>query len=381
MINMIKKKIKPYVPKFLWSWRDCYFYWRKRREINNLKVPTVLVFFITNRCNARCRHCFYWQEINKTSKEISLAEIKKMVISLKRPIHINLTGGEIYLRSDLVEICQIFDRVNYSLSLHISTNGILTEQIYDKTLEILKTCNFRKVAIQISLDGLAKTHDDIRRTPGAFNKAIETIKKISTLLNKYPLTIEIATVITSKNYNEIEDLIKFTQSLRVPHKFSFIRGAYSVFKLPTEIASGLDPEDEKNLILPIDKLEEITQKIFNLNDELEYKFLSLSQKRKLKLSLDVLKNKKRILPCFAGVINGVVYPNGDVAFCEHSRPFGNLKDTDFDLYKLWNSPQANEMRQKILSCACIHGCNLGTTLSVVPESIENKIKLLIKQNA
>jgi MoaA/NifB/PqqE/SkfB family radical SAM enzyme len=364
------------MPNYSQVWKARLLYWMKMRIIKKLKTPISLVFFITNRCNARCKHCFYWKELNKSSDEINLEEIKVFASSLKHIIHTSLTGGEPFLRSDLPEICQTFTRVNHSRSIHISTNGLLTQRIYQVCRRILTECNLSRLTIQVSLDGLEKTHDEIRGARGAFNNAIETIRKLSVLRKKYPnLEIEIATIIMRDNSHEIEKLIRFTQRFQAPHKFSIVRGAYSTFHLSPDISSGLNPQEERRTFVSEEELEQLYQRICSLNNSLRYKFLSKLQRRKLRISIDILKAKKRIIPCFAGNIDGVVYPNGDVAFCEHTIPIGNLKQTSFDFYKLWNSRNANSMRQEIKRCSCIHGCNLCTSLSVIPEVITNNFNL------
>ena len=41
--------------------------------------PSHLILYVTSRCNARCKHCFYWKEIDiKKKQELSLNEIKKL---------------------------------------------------------------------------------------------------------------------------------------------------------------------------------------------------------------------------------------------------------------------------------------------------------------
>ena len=64
------------------------------------------------------------------------------------------------------------------------------------------------------------------------------------------------------------------------------------------------------------------------------------------------------MDCVAGAYDGVIFPNGDVSLCEFTKPFGNLKETNYDFYKLWSSKKAGNMRKRIRSCACIHSCNL-----------------------
>lgn len=367
--NLTKRLFKDFlkfIPQRIKAWIDRIISRINVRRFKELKTPTSIIYFITNHCNARCKHCFYWRNLNNLSDEMNLEQIRKLAISLKHPADIGLTGGEPFLRKDLLGICKIFSKCNNSPSIQIPTNGLLPELIARKCEDILEQCKIHSLTIVISLDGLEETHEKIRGVRGGFNKAIETIIRLRGLKEKYYLlNLVINTVIMKHNYDEIESLIRFTQRFKIPHKFSIVRGAYSVFHLDAKISSGFNPEEEKDKILPFNKVERIYEKICNLNDSLEYKFLSKSQKDTLKLSLNILKAKRNIIPCFAGNIDGVIYPNGDVSLCEYTKPVGNLKEVSFDLHKLWNSKKANDVRNKIRKCECIHGCNLSTSLRVL----------------
>ena len=92
-------------------------YKSRQNALQKLKTPKVLTFFITKRCNARCKHCFYWKELNNLKKEeMTLSQIKTFVKSLKHPLaSVLLTGGEPFLREDLLQICQIFEKYNKTL--------------------------------------------------------------------------------------------------------------------------------------------------------------------------------------------------------------------------------------------------------------------------
>ena len=46
--------------------------------------PVSIVHFITNRCNEKSEHCFYWEELNTTPKneEIDTNDIEKIFTSI-----------------------------------------------------------------------------------------------------------------------------------------------------------------------------------------------------------------------------------------------------------------------------------------------------------
>ena len=58
------------------------------------KEPISLVHFITNKCNARCKHCFIdFKNPDIFKNELSLKEIEKLSRNLGKSLfNINLTG-------------------------------------------------------------------------------------------------------------------------------------------------------------------------------------------------------------------------------------------------------------------------------------------------
>ena len=103
------------------------------------KTPTDLIFFITDRCNARCGHCFYRYAIDGSDGRdaLDLDQIERIARSLTAPLHsLVLTGGEPFLRSDLSEICDLFARINRAEQIVLPTNGLLPDRIVAQVREI-----------------------------------------------------------------------------------------------------------------------------------------------------------------------------------------------------------------------------------------------------
>ena len=66
----------------------------KKRTLHKRRLPDVLTFFVTTMCNARCAHCFYWEELNTQRNELTLDEIEKIAASMSAGLgSLALTGG------------------------------------------------------------------------------------------------------------------------------------------------------------------------------------------------------------------------------------------------------------------------------------------------
>ena len=147
--------------------------------------PIYLTYFVTNKCNLKCQHCFYWKNLNLKKRELTLEEIDKFSKNLKDILVLNITGGEPFLRKDLPDLIKTFYINKKPIILTINTNGFLTNKIISDTEKILSFYKLPLI-IEISLDGIKEDHDKVRYVEGAFDKSILTFKKLKELQNNYP---------------------------------------------------------------------------------------------------------------------------------------------------------------------------------------------------
>ena len=69
--------------------RRSYLNLLKYYFIKNPKTPIQLIHFVTSKCNAKCKHCFFWSKLN-SKDELSLEEIDKFcnaLIKIKKEIN------------------------------------------------------------------------------------------------------------------------------------------------------------------------------------------------------------------------------------------------------------------------------------------------------
>lgn len=163
------------------------------------KVPFFVGHKLTYNCNLRCKMCPFWK---RTSADSSLDQEKAILkhIYNSGACGIAFEGGEPLLRRDLVDILA-FSR---SLPLHTSliTNGMLLESRIDEITPYING------VIYVSLDGLEKTHDNIRGVRGSFRKALAGIGAAQ---RKCPVTIN--TTVTAENVDEVESLVQLANEL------------------------------------------------------------------------------------------------------------------------------------------------------------------------
>jgi len=337
---------------------------RKLRRLLSLQTPVVLTYFVTNACNLRCAHCFYWRELGRPGDELPLNVLSQVAHSLRHPVYLSLTGGEPALRSDLVDICRTFHEANGCRHIAIATNGLLPKRVTDICQRVLDQLDLESLDVQISLDGPAVVHDTIRGIRGAHARAMQTLDSLRDLANhEKRLRVHAALCIQQANINCLEGFIDEMQAKRINHRFTLLRGnSYGTYRLPKEAQSGIDPRVSTNGDLSLDQLRKAMGRASAREAQGDAALWPLDNRVTNELALRVMATRQRQLPCYAGSLEAVLYPSGEVAMCELSRPVGHLGDFRWDMAELWKSAPAEAMRGLLQECCCIHGCNLSTSM-------------------
>lgn len=332
------------------------------------RKPIQLTFFVTRRCNLRCPFCFYLESADRPetdAAELSLDEIRKVTLSLGSLLWIAFSGGEIYLRDDLVEISRLFYDNNKPAIMLYPTNGQLPDLIREKTERILQHCRKSVVVVKLSLDGLAGVHDALRNRPGCFERAMRTYRLLSDLAGRYPhFELGVNTVLCSENQDRMDDLVDFVGGLEGirTHTISLVRG-----NLLDERYKKVDAESYGNAAT---RLEECLRS----GASPVYRFKGA----RLKAAQDIAQRKlihrtmlarTQLTPCYAGRLNLVLTETGEVYPCEIlPERLGNVREHDYDVMKILRSERAGEVTDAIRRrrCHCTHECYLITNILFNP---------------
>ncbi len=328
--------------------------------------PLSLIYFVTSRCNCRCKHCFFYSDLNKDlPKELNLAEIKKIAGSLGSLLYLNVTGGEPFLRKDLYQIVELFYKNCGPIKITINTNGFYTTEIVNfcKKLKNLSRTMFE---LNISIDGLYGQHDLIRGVKGIFEEAIDT-------------------------YKELKQIKKEISNLRVGFIATAMKENMDTLKSTMDFLKKLEP-DFVSLNLIRGEVKDPSQKEIKYGDFEAYLSYSLNRKREsilqmlrgvkteylIQLRKKIYLENKYQIKCLAGQSIGVLYPEGEVKPCEIlESSMGNIKDYHYNFKDLWKSREAVQIRKMITKskCFCTHECFLTASIVFSPYQL---IKVLSK---
>jgi Fe-coproporphyrin III synthase len=295
------------------------------------QAPVDAVLAVTYRCNARCAMCGIWK--SEPVPELPVARYARFPSSLR---DVNLTGGEPFLRDDLPEVHAAVRRACPRAQTIISTNGLLTERI----VEFMKQMRAVEPGIgaAVSLDGPQEVHDKLRGVPGAYDRALATVR----LLQKEGFTnLRLAFTATASNARHMSAVYHLARDLGVEFTCAVEHTSEHYFHRNTGKAD-LAGEELRS------QLEQV------MRAELR----GFSPKRWARAYFMAglwrfAHGDGRPLPCRAGRDFFFMDPGGNIYTC-NAMPFrmGNLAEREFD--ELWNSPDAAKARSDAAGCA--DGC-------------------------
>jgi len=327
--------------------------------------PYHVQWFITRKCNYRCKGCDVWRE--QDTKELSTEEIKRGLDILRElgVIEVVLSGGNPLLRDDIGEI------IKYASRFFITTiydNGSMAV----KKIDDLRNADF----VAISIDSLnPEKNDYVKGVKGAWHNSMKAIEK----LFEQGISVSVSPTISQFNLHEILDFTNYFITKGIPiwfclYSYDFSNDHPQLFKIGKK-------NDEFTIV---DKGTMVN--LCNSLIEMKKKNSKILMTRK---TLEAVKNLyltgKRTWECRALQNFFVIDHLGRVAGCHLHNPAASI----FDLPRVWNSPKFNAMRKTYSKCTqctylcyifySIHGNVIGN-FQIAQEQWKNA-KLFLKKNS
>ncbi len=349
----------------------------------NLKppLPINLTVSVTNKCNSRCKTCFIWKLSNENSEliqeEFKTWEFERTFQSIgKEPVWFTLSGGEPFLRNDIVEITQAVHECCSPYIINIPTNGLLPRITEDSTRKILERCDDVQLIVNLSLDGIGGKHDEIRGIKGNFDRCMDTFQRLKRLKAEFGnFHVGIHSVISRYNIDAVLELYDFVRKLDPD---SYITEVAEERTELFNIKSGITP-DPNSYAKTVDALSGRIR-----NDYLKSKGFIYRVTQALRLTYyDIvaqeLSRREQIVPCYAGYASCQITPQGEVWPCcvlGYDKSMGNLRENDYDFRKIWFSKKADEIREHIRgkNCACplanAHYTNIICNFREIPKVLK-----------
>lgn len=316
----------------------------------NLRIPSAPIHVeweLTFQCNQKCLFCF---NDENTSEELDCDGAKRIVDELEsnHVFNVVLSGGEPFLYSEIDFLLHYLSQKN--LRVNILSNGTVIPRPIMQFISYHKT----RFIIQLSIEGLHKTHDVIVGVKGAFNKLMEKID----MLKKFKIKFIPVTTLTSINYRIIPSMFDF-----------FLENSMKTWRILTLIPFGAALNHNLNL-----SLAEYRWVYSRLHEKLS-EFPEITMEIRCPSGLPLIEyfpsrgdDRAQWIGCSGGISYIQITPNGDVYPCCLLRDeeffAGNL--TKQSLGEIWNSPAMSFLREnyynimgKCTQCHYAHVCRGG----------------------
>ncbi len=262
--------------------------------------PFVLSHGINARCNLKCRFCEYWRmpgtEISRAETFAMLEDARSFGIGVY-----NAWTVEPLLRPDLPLILE------HAKALGLVTSLVTNGHLLSQRVEELSSLDL----LSVSLDGI-KSYKDLRGVgPEEVVEGIRAAKEAGH-------EILINCVISSRNMDELEDLVHLAESLGVWISFEPLHESEGIAE---NVWEGLRISDPLEYGRAIDGLVDLKKRGAPIINSLTY--------------LRMVKSRKPSFRCHAADIILHVAPDGTIENCRaHRMPLGRVTD---GLEKVWRS--------------------------------------------
>lgn len=318
---------------------------RKAFEANfrRLDHPFKLTFCITYWCNYKCQTCNIWQM--KPRDELRLDEIREFLRRSRDFLWVDLTGGEVTLRKDFVEVAHaVIDSCPNLLLLHFPTNGYLSDKIVENTRGILER-RPEKLIITVSTDGDEAMNDEIRGIEGGWKRQLETFRRLRELPG---VEVVLGMTLSARNVDhfpqafaaaarEVPGLTHRDFHVNIVHESPHYLGNTSL-----ELRRHVPPRAMLDAVREVSRLRGVP---FGPVGYLERAYLAHVER--------YLLTGRTPMRCHALSASCFVDSWGNVFPCTiYDRKLGSLREVDYDLRRIWAEPLAVRTQREIWNYDC-----------------------------
>jgi radical SAM protein with 4Fe4S-binding SPASM domain len=292
-------------------------------------IPDDLLLVVSYRCNSRCVMCGIWEGDQSGRGEMTPDEYRRSIPDSLT--HVNITGGETFLRRDLPEIVAAVHEAAPRAALTISTNGLqpgLTKRMLPAILKEKPDIGFA-----VSIDGNEETHDRVRGVPGNYRKCIETVRVIQEAGTR---NVRIGFTAMGQNDGQLSEIYRLAKSLDVQFTCAVAHNSEHYFQ--TTANNGVHP-DVLSRELDIVATEEL--KSTNVKSWFRAYFH--------KGLGEFASTGQRPVRCEAAHDSYMLDPYGRVFPCNIlNMPVGSVREKSFE--EIWTSPEMDRIRHIVRHC-------------------------------
>ena len=320
-------------------------------------MPKSAFLAVTLLCNSRCVMCDIWK--NKGMDFLPVDIYSKLPNSLEM---IDITGGEPFLRPDIPEVVSRLKEACPKARLLITTHGFMTEKIEGQIHALLKADP--EIAFRVSLDGLGKVHDEIRRIPGGFEKVMQTIELLRRTKVK---DLGIIFTLMEKNRSQLKGIYQYCQEKKLSFTLNTVHDSPVYFGNEKTNLNAKPAEVKKDFAYLF------WQELKNANPK------DWGKAWFVMALYRYMGTHRRSIPCGAGEKFFYMDSAANIYMCNFKNwPIGNLNVSSFEV--IWNSPAKKNYVPLAHQCHdCWSICTAKDAIKSDPWTVIKQTPQLIKE--
>ena len=332
-----------------------------------------LVLFVTDDCNAKCPHCFniFLPHLKAAGLPVrqpllTLDEYALIAAQLAPLFQVILSGGEPFLREDIDAIVETFYARAGARLFSVPTNGSMPDRVLRKFERMATSCPDATFNLIVSLDACGGKHDELRRLPGGFEKAVSLCSAILGMKARLGnVNLVVTTAVAEQNLEDVPELVRFLRTA-LPSA-----GWHHNIQYDQRLGSRLarDP-DLRRKVLEVENLA-----AGDRGGSLWNRMIARWYVRYINsLILHQLSQQKMVYHCSGGKKIAVIMPDGATSPCEpfvfeeryRAFPQFNIRRYQYDYDKVRNDPGFARLLQYIdkgQCAACPWSCAATTSMT------------------
>ena len=341
------------------------------------RLPMGAVYEATMRCNLHCEFCYVGDLLNiegEWRQEMTLEALRRAFPD-SPDFQVNLTGGEIFMRKDIMSVLDLFREKGYACG-YLTTNGTIITEERAEALADLAAAGFLK-HISVSIDGPQEVHDVARGLKGTFDRTCEGLRRLQAAARRKnaPLRVSINTTVAHESLDALDQMVEVAGELGV----DAIGLNHLMFSTPDEVAETVrligakDASAIATFVTPNPGLDiaRVREKVAALEEKCRRKNILFDFRPKVHPQL--IENyytpgAKLEGRCLYPFLHARVSFSGKVYFCPFIRvEVGDLSTSSLE--EIWNGPTYVDMRKRLVENSIFPVCRRCCKVELSPEPL------------
>jgi MoaA/NifB/PqqE/SkfB family radical SAM enzyme len=341
------------------------------------RLPMGAVYEATMRCNLHCEFCYVGDLLNiegEWREELSLDALRRAFPD-HPGLQISLTGGEIFMRKDILSVLDLFREKGYACG-YLTTNGTIISEERADALAGLAAAGFLK-HISVSIDGPGELHDVARGLKGTFERTCEGLRRLQAAARRRhaPLRVSINTTVAHESLEALDQMVDVAGELGV----DAIGLNHLMYSTPEEVAETVrligagDASAIATFVTTDPGLDQaqVRTKVAALEEKCRQRNILFDFRPKVHPQL--IENyytpgARLDGRCLYPFLHARVSFSGKVYFCPFIRvEVGDL--TQSSLEEVWNGERYVEMRRRLVENGIFPVCRRCCKVELSPEPV------------